>query len=638
MAIEQIATDSLQDSNVAAALGQKSYNELVEQLVMVLGDATPKKLLTPQLSRRTSEYSTPRRTSSGLGTVGPSDLLSPTEIVPPLRQASDTQKAAAPSSGSGAGAVASQSEHDAQPASSALDTSTTAPLGTMTSSASTHASLHEAGEAGGPAGSLASVQQPAGSHDSPSSLPAESASGGSQESHPYCAQFPAASNQLRRPLMSPAADMASRAYSLPAAQSEEGAPSTPQSSDTFDAHIATAPTPYPSLASDFSQPESPASPQVRGSLAAALKASRAPMGKASTGSPGPGNSSDSKSRLALTTSGQGSSSEESVAATDDQGAFQSKSAADNQAGASSTASEVTSAPQNGGTAASEQLADGAQGLSLSDVNPNSVSEQDQQASASSDVNLVGLKLENADSEQLKLALAISLGQQEGEAAQQTAPGPAQPHDQPSVASRPLQTGPMPETLPAEPTLPATGSHTSLTDESSSALPAPVTVEASSAGNSSTQTAALLATPAGSTAQGQHAEPAPPEVIPNNATQQTPDQAAPCVHEAFSSSAAPGLAQPGIPDQPQPHLLAAEAGASQQQGRDVHEHAGQPDGDDGTPQQPSPRDMILPSVSLSDFNMHNGQETLQLSCFLSAVLFAVSLTWWKCPHALQCCFS
>ena len=557
---------------------------------MVLGDATPKRLLTPQLSRRTSEYSTPRRTSSGLGVVGPSDLLSPTELAPPLRQTSDTQKAAAPSSGPEAAAV-SQSEQDAQPASSALDTPTAAPLGTMTSSAGTPPSLHEGAQARGPAGSLVSAQQPAGSHDSFSSLSAESASRGSQGSHSHnAAQFPTASHQLHRPLVSPAADMASRAYPLPAAPLEEGVLSTSQSSDTFDAHIATAPTPYPSLASDFSQPGSPASPQGGGvPLAAALKASLASVGKASTEA---GSSSDGKSRLAFTTPGQGSSSKDG-AATDARGTVQSGSAANNQAGASSTASEA--AAQNGGTAASERLAEGAQDLSLSEVKANSFSEQEQQAAASSDVDLAGLKLEDADSEQLQLALAISLGKQEGEAAHESAQGFVQLHDQPSVSPSVSQTGPASETLQGEFTPPATGSHTSATDGSSGTSPACATLEAGKAGNSSLQTAALPATPAGSAHRGQHAESAPAEALLENAAQQTPDQAAPGAHEAFSSNSAPsGLAQQGIPDQQQPHLLAAQPGASEQEGQDGGEHASQPDRDGATPQQPSKR-VLLPGT-------------------------------------------
>ena len=636
---KQTAPDSLQDSAVAAALGQKSYNELVEQLVMVLGDATPKRLLTPQLSRRTSEYSTPRRTSSGLGAVGASDLLSPAELASPLRQTSDTQKAAAPSSKSEA-AAASQSGQDAQPAPSALDTLTAAPLGTITSSAGTPPGLHEAAEAGGPAGSLVSAQQPAGPHDSPSSLPAESASGGSQESCPYNAaqSFPAL-HQLHRPLVSPAADMASRAYPLPAAPLGDGALSTPQSSGTFDAHIATAPTPYPSLASDFSQPGSPASPQGGGGpLAAALKASLAPLGKASTGSLGAGSSSDGKSRLALTTPGHGSSCEKDGAATDAQGAVQSGSAANNQAGASSTASEV--ATQEGSTVAAEQLVDSAQDLGLPEANSNRVSQQEQQAPASLDVSLAGLKLEDADSEQLQLALAISLGQQEGEAAQEAAQGPVQPHDQPSVSPRASQTGPASESLQAEVTPPASGIPPCATDGPASALPASVIVGATGAGSSSTQAATLPATSAGST----HAEPAPAEALPSDAVQQTPDQPALGAHEAFSNCDAPSeLARQNTLDQQRPDLLAAQAGASLPGGRDAGEPAGQPDGDGGTPQQPSnkamlPGTVMLLLVSFPGFAMHASgfaQEMQQRSCVLSAVSFAMRLTWCNSPHALQC---
>lgn len=590
---KQAAPDSLQESAVATALGKKSYNELVEQLVLILGDATPKGLLTPQLSRRTSEYSTPRRTSSGLGAVGPSDLLSPTEIAPPSRQTSDTQQAAAPTPGSGAAAG-----QDAQLAPSALDAPSAAPLGTMSSTVGTPPSLHEAAEAGGPAGSLVGTQQPAeSSHDSPSVLPAESAPGVSQGGPHDAAKLPSTTSQMHRPLLSPAADMASRVYPLPAAPLEEGGLSTPQSSGTFDAHIATAPTPYPSLASDFSQPGSPASLQGSGGspLAAALKASLAPWGDASTGSLAAGSSSDSKSRLALTTFAQGSSSEEDATAMDAQDSAVSRSGADSHAGGCSTAS-----PQEGSTAASQQLALGAQDPTSSEVNPNSAPElgsasapeQGQQAPAGSDVHLAGLKLEDADSEQLQLALAISLGQQEGEAAQEAAQGSVQgsvqPHDQPSASPRGSQLGTTSVTSGAEP-MPPAPDHT--TDASAGVLLASNSHEASEAGlqgDSSTLVAALPAAPVSSTHQGQHAQPTQDEAHSSHgAMLQAPDLAAPGMHGASSGTETPsGSAQQDKAEQQRPDLLAAQAGASQHKGQEGGEAVGQSLGEDATPQQPS----------------------------------------------------
>lgn len=594
----------------------------MEQLVLILGDATPKGLLTPQLSRRTSEYSTPRRTSSGLGAVGPSDLLSPTEIAPPSREACATQKAAAPPPGSGAAAG-----QDAQLASSVLDApsgaplgtvsssvgnppslheaaASGAPLGTMASSVGTPPGLHDAGEVGGPAGSLVRAQQPAEPHDSPSLWPAESAPGVSQDGPHDATRLPSATAQLHRPLLSPAADMASRVYPLPAPPLEEGGLSTPQSSGTYDAHIATAPTPYPSLASDFSQPGSPASPQGAGGspLAAALRASLAPWGTTSTGSLAAGSSSESKSRLASTTFAQGLSSEEDVTAMDDQGAAASRSNADNHAGGSSVAS-----PQAGSTAASEQLARGAQDPTMPDVNSNSGPElgsanapgQGQQAAASSDAQLAGLKLEDADSEQLQLALAISLGQQEGETAQEatqgsvqgSGQGSVQPHDQPSTSPRAAQTGTTSVTSGAEPTQPAPDHNSFTTDASGGALPGSDTLEASQAGlqgDSITQAAAVPTAPASSTNQGQHAQPPQVEAHPSHdAMLQAPDVAAPGTHDASSGTETPsGPAPQDTPEQQGPDLLAAQAGASQHEGQDGGGAAGQSHGEDATPQQPS----------------------------------------------------
>lgn len=382
----------LQDSAVATALGQKSYNELVEQLVMILGDATPKRLLTPQLSRRTSGYSTPRRTSSGLAAVGPSDLLSPTEIALSSRQTPDTQKAAAPPS------IAADAEPDSSVQSASMDTpDTVAPTGAMTNTDVTHPTLSDAAQAGGPTGSLVSAQHPAAADDSFPSSAADSAAA-SQHSHGQRQNAQTAHHQQpQKPLLSPAAEMASRAYPLPAAPLEDGGLSTPQSSGKFDAHIATAPTPYPSLASELSQPGSPASSKgSTASMAAALKASLAPLGKGSAGSPIAANPAEGKSRFAPSSAGQAATSQADTSARDFSPAA---NAEDVQGTASSAAAAqaAISAAHNDNTTIPEQPTDSMQDLGLSD-----------------------LKLDDADSEQLQLALAISLGQQEAEQAQEVA--------------------------------------------------------------------------------------------------------------------------------------------------------------------------------------------------------------------------
>lgn len=559
--------DLLQDTAVAAALGKKSYNELVEQLVMILGDATPNRLLTSQLSRRTSEYSTPRRTSCGLAAIGPSDLLSPTELDPASRQISDTRKAASPSST--APAAASPLDQQAQPQAAA-------PLGTMTCSAGGAVTLHEAAEAGGPAGSLVSTQLPAAPLDSPSSMSASSVSADTrsvhQESHPHDhTALSQASHQLHRPLASPAADMASRAYPLPAAPSEDGALSTPQGSGQFDAHIVAAPTPYPSLASDFSQPGSPVSPKGSG-------AQYPPVGNPSSGALPAGNSPDHKSRFALTASGRGDSAEEDCTVMDAQGAVSSTGAATGQAEASPSTCQAP--PQHGSTAASEQpVADRAQDSNPVEAKPNCGPEQDQQAQARSDAELAGLKLDDADSEQLQLALALSLGQQEAEMAHDVAQGAM--HDQGNPPAS--ESAPHPDS--AESVLPPPDKHnTTGTDASPDPLPASVSLEATEAGSSGTEAATLPAmrsAAAGGQGADQGDPPSSSPVLP------TPSQPATGAHEASSSSGA--LAEPSqqaaAQEHQQGHLLAAhsDAGASQPEKPNRDQRSDRPDGDVATQQ-------------------------------------------------------
>ena len=585
---------------------------------MILGDATPKRLLTPQLSRRTSEYSTPRRTSSGLAAVGPSDLLSPTELPPSLSPTPDTEKAAAPPSESQPATALPQSEQDAQPASSEMDSQAAAPLGAMTSSAVTPPRVHEAAEAGGPVGSLVSAQQPAAPHDSPSSLPADSASVSQEGRCHDPAMLSSPSHQL--PLVSPAADMASRAYPLPADPLLEGGLSTPQSSGTFDAHIATAPTPYPSLASDCSLPASPASSKgCGGPLPAVLKASLA--GKGPSGSPAAGSSPDSKSRFAHE---QGASSEVDGTAMDAQHAVQTNAAADDdQAEASSTASQVLT--HDDSTAASEQVANSPQDLSLSEVNPNSTSKQNQQAQASSDVSLAGLKLDDADSDQLQLALAISLGQQQAETAQEVAQGVI-PHPA-SVSPESAQVGPASVTDTAKSMSPAPDRQGSDTDGLVNPLPTSVSLEATMAG---TQAEALPATPTGSTPTGQHAQSVLAAALPSNATLQAPSQPASGEHEASSSSGAQaGSAQQGRLEEQRLNLLTADADAGKEEGLTGDEQVAQPDGAGGTPQQSSNRAALARVAGELAFLTHKHAsglttgEVRHFSCI--AVAFVMRLT-------------
>ncbi|KAL3149333.1 hypothetical protein ABBQ32_002139 [Trebouxia sp. C0010 RCD-2024] len=534
---------------------------------MILGDATPNRLLTSQLSRRTSEYSTPRRTSCGLAAIGPSDLLSPTELDPASRQISDTRKAASPSST--APAAASPLDQQAQPQAAA-------PLGTMTCSAGGAVTLHEAAEAGGPAGSLVSTQLPAAPLDSPSSMSASSVSADTrsvhQESHPHDhTALSQASHQLHRPLASPAADMASRAYPLPAAPSEDGALSTPQGSGQFDAHIVAAPTPYPSLASDFSQPGSPVSPKGSG-------AQYPPVGNPSSGALPAGNSPDHKSRFALTASGRGDSAEEDCTVMDAQGAVSSTGAATGQAEASPSTCQAP--PQHGSTAASEQpVADRAQDSNPVEAKPNCGPEQDQQAQARSDAELAGLKLDDADSEQLQLALALSLGQQEAEMAHDVAQGAM--HDQGNPPAS--ESAPHPDS--AESVLPPPDKHnTTGTDASPDPLPASVSLEATEAGSSGTEAATLPAmrsAAAGGQGADQGDPPSSSPVLP------TPSQPATGAHEASSSSGA--LAEPSqqaaAQEHQQGHLLAAhsDAGASQPEKPNRDQRSDRPDGDVATQQ-------------------------------------------------------
>ena len=217
--------------------------------------------------------------------------------------------------------------------------------------------------------------------------------------------------------------------------------------------------------------------------------------------PGPhpvGNTSDPKSCFALTASGRNDAAEEDQVVVDAPDAGPTRDAAGDQGEASSSAHQAPA--QHDSTAASEQpVVHRAQDSKPSDAEPNSGSVQDQQAQASLNADLAGLKLDDADSEQLQLALAMSLGQQEAETAQDSAQ--AAMRDQGSaVASLPAS---FPESA-EESVLPAPDMHNHRTDGPVVASPGSVN-EATEVGRSSTQAWTLPATPSAA-ASDQGAEP------------------------------------------------------------------------------------------------------------------------------------
>ena len=553
---------ALQDSAVAAALGQKSYNELVEQLVMILGDATPKRLLTPQLSRRTSGHSTPRRTTSGLAAVGPSDLLSPTEIAPSSRQTPDTQQAAAPPS------VAADTEPNAGVQSASADMpDTIAPPGAVTCSDVKPPTLSDAAQAGVPTGSLVSAQQPAAADDSFPNSAADSAAA-RQHSHGLRQDAQNASyQQLQQALLSPAAEMASQAYPLPAAPLEGGGLSTRQSSAKFDAHIATAPTPYPSLASELSQPGSPASSKSSvAPVAAAFKASLSPLGKGSAESPTATNVAEGKGRFAPSSAEQTAAFEAETSARND---VPVANAADDQATASSAAAQAPiAAAQNDKTMTPEQQKDSIQDLGLSDLklDDSTTAKEGQQAQTSPDASWTGLKLDEADSEQLQLALAISLGQQEAEQAQEVAEQEvhAQSHAPQEIAepaSASVSPSPLDHTDP-------TGAR-ALNSLSQAGHASESANNASAEVSSSSQAGALPATSISCTSTDQDAQQLPTASASGLATvpasnEPEPSQPATGSEQAQSRSSPAGADDDGALEAKQLDLLTREAPGGQQQ--------------------------------------------------------------------------
>ncbi|KAL0054998.1 hypothetical protein WJX82_005576 [Trebouxia sp. C0006] len=386
-----------EDTAAAASLGQRSYNEVVEQLVMVLGDATPKRLITPQLSRRTSGFSTPRRTSSGLGTVAASELLSPTEIVPTPKPTLAGSHPTEPSSSaesapSSAAAVASTLDsNEAEPG--AYSEGHVTPTGAVTSSDAHQPHVSEAAQVGGPTGSLVSAQRTATvTYSHPASVAQSSVSHQSQNTQP----------QAQVAMISPAAEIASRAYPLPAPPLEGEGLTTPQNSTSYDAHITIAPTPYPSLASELSlATNSPIS-----SKGSAMSSAFSPAGQGPFDSPTAA-ANNGKSRFVppdvqqLAESGGAAATSQAQPATSSPTVPKASDAATPvrlKAEATTAEPDVKAAQ----TTASRHH----EGVGPSDL--------DQSAE---DLSQSDLKLDTADDEQLQLALAISLGQQQAEEAQ-----------------------------------------------------------------------------------------------------------------------------------------------------------------------------------------------------------------------------
>ncbi len=425
---------------------------------MVLGDATPKRLITPQLSRRTSGFSTPRRTSSGLGTVAASELLSPTEIAPTPKPSLAGSRPTEPSSSaesapSGAAAVASTLDcNNPEPAASSEGHVT--PTGALTSSDAHQPHVSEAAQAGGPTGSLVSAQRTATATDSdPASATHSSVSHQSQNTQP----------QAQVAMISPAAEMASRAYPLLATPLEGEGLTTPQNSTNYDAHIAIAPTPYPSLASELSQAtNSPIS-----SKGSAMSSAFPPAGQGPFDSPTAA-ANNSRSRFVPPDKQQLDESSKAATTSHAQPAISSPTVPE----ASDAASPVRLKAQ-ASTAEPDVKAAHHEGMDPSAL-----------AQSAEDLSLSDLKLDTADDEQLQLALAISLGQQQAEQAQALA--------QDTSISQTEESGQPQEADSADPASSAEGKHAGHSHAASSnvlskvgkAEAAPVTAAADAAATGS----------------------------------------------------------------------------------------------------------------------------------------------------------
>lgn len=493
----------------AASLGQRSYNEVVEQLVMVLGDATPKRLITPQLSRRTTGFSTPRRTSSGLGTVAASELLSPTEIVPTPKPTLAGSHPTEPSSSaesapSSAAAVASTLDsNEAEPG--AYSEGHVTPTGAVTSSDAHQPHVSEAAQVGGPTGSLVSAQRTATiTYSHPASVAQSSVSHQSQNTQP----------QAQVAMISPAAEIASRAYPLPAPPLEGEGLTTPQNSTSYDAHITIAPTPYPSLASELSlATNSPIS-----SKGSAMSSAFSPAGQGPFDSPTAA-ANNGKSRFVppdvqqLAESGGAAATSQAQPATSSPTVPKASDAATPvrlKAEATTAEPDVKAAQ----TTASRHH----EGMGPSDL--------DQSAE---DLSQSDLKLDTADDEQLQLALAISLGQQQAEEAQALA--------QDTSISQSEESGQLPEADSAGAASSAEGKHAGHGHPASSSV-----LSTDSKAEAASSTTAADAAAAGSI----NAEPDAHEAGYADA-----NQAADTSGDKAAAAAAAGAGQAGSTDAQQP---------------------------------------------------------------------------------------
>lgn len=419
-----------QDSIAASALGQKSYNEAVEQLILLLGDATPKRLITPQLSRHTSGLSTPRRSTSSL-TAGAittpkaapttassgsaaAKPASPSLQAPPppstpstgtIIQPEAKSQAATLSDGPVQTPVAEGTGASALSASNATDVVRGAPMGAITSQYSnSSAAVHDAATSEGPSGSLVSVQATA------SQAPAHATTPDLDAEQLQSSSYLQLAKQQHAPLTSPAAEPTIQQHQhVPADLSTPSADViTPQTSSTqVDAHIAGAPTPYPSLASGWSQPNSPETPKGDAGQATALSKAL----EAAAAQSVPQSSSVKKSSpLAQTTS---AASDEAAAAAKETPGRSDASSEQNPASVSSEAA-VQSAPgvvmPSHASAAAEDTSTSGVGQSSAVEHPAAGVSAPQHSAAATPAGLeaAALQLDEADSDQLQAALALSL--------------------------------------------------------------------------------------------------------------------------------------------------------------------------------------------------------------------------------------
>lgn len=418
----------VQDSIAASALAQKSYNEVVEQLILLLGDATPKRLITPQLSRHTSGLSTPRRSTSSLtaGAIATPKAAStaassssaalkpaPSSLqAPPPPSTPSTGTVTQPEAKSQAATVSDVSEQtpvaegkgaSALSAPDARDATGVTPLGAITSQDSNgSAAVHDASPSEGPSGSLVSVQATApqaSAHGTTPGLDAEQLRSASYLQQP---------TQQHAPLTSPAAEPTIQQHQhVPADLSTPSADViTPQTSSTeVDAHIAGAPTPYPSLASGWSQPNSPKTPHANAGQATVL--SKALEAAAAQSAP-QSSSLVKKSPLAQTTSAGSSeaAAAEETPFSSDAPSEQTPAAVDSEVAVASAEGAVM--PSHASAAEDSSTSDVTHTLPVEHPAAGAPAPQDLAVASPAGLEAAALQLDDADSDQLQAALALSL--------------------------------------------------------------------------------------------------------------------------------------------------------------------------------------------------------------------------------------